>query len=181
MKKRRIVDTKELDVIIHRLSHQILERNPNIKNVCFIGLQRRGVFLAERLKKILDKKEGVKIPLGVLDTTLYRDDLRMSAVTAVARNTKIDFDINKKAIILCDDVLNTGRTIRAAMDELMDFGRPKSIQLVVLVDRGGRELPIQPDFVGKMIPTSANEKVRVHLKEVEPQDEIVLVQRSMND
>lgn len=177
MKKIRIVDRKDLSLIIERLAHQILERNKDIKHMCFIGLQRRGVFIAERIRKIIEKSEKVKIPMGVLDITLYRDDLALSAVTPVARNTRIDFDIAKKTIILVDDVLHTGRTIRAALDEIIEFGRPQCIQLAVLVDRGGRELPIQPDYIGKAIPTAAKEEIEVHLTELEKVDEIMLAKK----
>jgi len=177
MKKTRILDAKDLDIVIHRLANQVLENNKNIKNVCFIGIQRRGVYLAERIKSIIEKAEKIKIPFGVLDITLYRDDLALSSVTPEARNTRLDFDMNKKTIILVDDVLFTGRTIRAALDEIMDFGRPKSIQLVVLVDRGNRELPIKPDFTGKEILTSLKEHVELHLKEIDGKDELWLVRK----
>jgi len=175
MKKTRILDGKDLDIVIHRLAHQILEKNKSTKNLCFIGIQRRGVYLAERIKHIIERVEKAKIPFGVMDVTLYRDDLALSSVTPEARKTNLDFDINKKTVILVDDVLFTGRTIRAALDEIMDFGRPKSIQLVVLVDRGNRELPIKPDFTGKEITTSLKEHVKLHLRETDGKDELWLV------
>ncbi len=178
MKKTRILDSKDLAIVINRLAHQILEKNKNIKNLCIIGIQRRGVYLAERIKNIIEKVERVKVPFGVMDITLYRDDLALSSVTPEARKTHLDFDMNRKTLILVDDVFFTGRTIRAALDEIMDFGRPKCIQLVVLVDRGNRELPIKPDFTGKEITTSLKEHVELHLKEIDGKDELLLVKES---
>lgn len=160
-----------------RMSHEIIEKNKGTVGLCLLGIRTRGVFLAERLSNYIQKIDGNKVPVGILDITLYRDDLTLVSEQPVVRETKIDFDINEKKVILVDDVLYTGRTIRAALDELIDFGRPKSIQLAVLIDRGHRELPIRADYVGKNIPTAKNEIVEVRLQEQDPKDEVVIVER----
>lgn len=158
-----------------RIAHEILEKNKGTKDLCIIGIRTRGAILAQRLNLCLERIEGQSVPIGILDITLYRDDLTLVAASPVIHQTQIDFDITDKRVILVDDVLYTGRTIRAALDEIMDFGRPKTIQLVVLVDRGHREMPIRADFVGKNIPTSNNETVEVHLQEADGKDEVVIV------
>jgi len=142
--------------------------------LCLVGIRNRGVYLAERLAGCIRKIENKEVPVGILDITLYRDDLTLVASHPLVRKTEIDFDINDKILVLVDDVLYTGRTIRAALDALIDFGRPKSIQLAVLVDRGHRELPIRADYVGKNIPTAQNESVEVRLEEVDGKDEVVI-------
>jgi len=147
----------------------------DLKNLALVGIRRRGVELAARLRDILQKM-AFEIPLGILDITLYRDDLSAVAKQPVVRETQIQFDLDGKDILLVDDVLFTGRTIRAALSELVDFGRPKSIKLLALVDRGHRELPIQPDFTGEFIQTESNQSIEVRLKEVDGEDKIMLVE-----
>ena len=175
MKKKVLIDSKEIDRKILRIVHEIIERNSGVNNVAVIGIKTRGEFIGRRINKKLFKTEKKEVPFGTLDITLYRDDLRNSLNMPELKGTDINFDIDKLTIILVDDVLYTGRTIRAAIDAIMDLGRPSSIQLAVLVDRGLRELPIQPDFVGLEIETSNNEKIEVHLKEHDKKDEVVLL------
>lgn len=164
-----------------RIAHEIIEKNKGIDNLCLIGIRTRGAFLAERLNEYIKKIEGHSVPLGVLDITLYRDDLTLINSQPIIHETLIDFDINGKEIILVDDVLFTGRTIRAALDALIDFGRPANIQLAVLIDRGHRELPIRADYVGKNIPTSLDEDVQVKLKEKDDtEDEVCVRKRKAN-
>ncbi|MFH1779431.1 MAG: bifunctional pyr operon transcriptional regulator/uracil phosphoribosyltransferase PyrR [Candidatus Omnitrophota bacterium] len=175
--KAKIMDTEQLDKTLTRIAHEIIEKNKDIERIAIVGIRTRGAFLAERLaNKIKDigKKE---IRVGILDITLYRDDLTMIAEQPVVHKTEIDFDIQDKIIILVDDVLYTGRTIRCALDALIDFGRPRNIQLVVLIDRGHRELPIRADYVGKNIPTSQNEIVQVKIVEVDGVDEIIIQEK----
>jgi len=172
--KAKILNAEEIKRTLQRLAHQILESNPNLADIVLIGIQTRGVYLAKRIQAIFKETEGIDMPLGVLDITLYRDDLTTIGVRPVVKETKIDFDLTDKTVVLIDDVLFTGRTIRAALDELMDFGRPNAVTLLVLVDRGHRELPIRADFVGKNIPTSKNETVEVRLQELDGIDEVVI-------
>ncbi len=153
-----------------RIVHEIIEKNKGIKDLALVGIKRRGDFIACRIAERIKKSEGKKIPIGALDITLYRDDLQLVSEAPIIEGTDISFDISEKIIVLVDDVLYTGRTIRAAIEELLDFGRPKAIQLAVLVDRGHRELPIQADFVGKRVPTSKNEIVDVQIKEFDGKD-----------
>ncbi|MFH1359682.1 MAG: bifunctional pyr operon transcriptional regulator/uracil phosphoribosyltransferase PyrR [Candidatus Omnitrophota bacterium] len=175
MSDTKIMDQETIQRALKRLAHEILEKNKGLKDLCIIGIRTRGAILAERLNACLQEIEGESVPLGILDITLYRDDLTLIDSQPVVRETQIDFDINDKKVILVDDVLYTGRTIRAALDELIDFGRPANIQLVVLVDRGHRELPIRADYVGKNIPTSADQNVQVKLKETDNlEDEVVV-------
>lgn len=174
--KAKIVDSKGLERTVTRLAHEIIEKNKGTENIAIIGMRTRGVFLAERIVNKIEQIEGVKLPIGVLDATLYRDDFRRKLKQPKVQVTDIPFDIDNLNVILVDDVIYTGRTIRAALDALMDFGRPASIQLVVLVDRGHRELPIKPDIVGKNIPTSIGEEVRVKMMEIDNEDSIYLVQ-----
>lgn len=157
-----------------RIVHEIIEKNKGTKHLVLIGIKRRGDFIARRLAERIKKSEGKKIPLGALDITLYRDDLQLVSETPIIESTDITFDLSKKTIILVDDVLYTGRTIRAAMEEIFNFGRPKAIQLAVLVDRGHRELPIQADFVGKRVPTAKSEIVDVHVEEMDDEDCVLL-------
>ena len=178
--KGKILDQQGIERVLKRLSHQILEKNPVVESFCLIGIQRRGVFLAERMKRIIAEMEKTEVLSGIIDITLYRDDLTVIAPAPLVRETKIDFDINGKVVILVDDVLFTGRTIRAALDEIMDFGRPKRIELAVLVDRGHRELPVRPDFVGKNVPTSSEEVVEVRVKEIDEKDEVLLLEKQGN-
>jgi pyrimidine operon attenuation protein/uracil phosphoribosyltransferase len=158
-----------------RLAHEILEKNKGIKDLRLVGIRNRGAYLAKRLADCISGIEQGTIPVGILDITLYRDDLTLIAPQPVVHKTEIDFDITDKNIVLVDDVLYTGRTVRAALDALVDFGRPKSIQLVVLIDRGHRELPIRADYVGKNIPTAENETIDVRLLEVDGKDEVVII------
>jgi pyrimidine operon attenuation protein/uracil phosphoribosyltransferase len=174
--KARLVDAEGIRRTLTRLAHEIIERNRGSQNLAVVGMRTRGVFIAERLQKLIKEIEGEAVPLGVLDVTLYRDDFRLKFKQPQIQVTHIDFDIDEKNIILVDDVLYTGRTIRAALDALMDLGRPARIQLAVLVDRGHRELPIKPDFVGKNVPTSFGEEVRVRMAEHDGEDAIILVE-----
>lgn len=173
--KAKILDKETISRTLMRIAHEILERNKGTKDLCLVGIRNRGVYLAMRLAECIKKIEGVTVPVGILDITLYRDDLTLIASQPVVHKTEIDFDIADKNVVLVDDVLYTGRTIRAALDALMDFGRPKSIQLAVLIDRGHRELPMRADYAGKNIPTSQSETVEVRLQEVDGKDEVVIV------
>jgi pyrimidine operon attenuation protein/uracil phosphoribosyltransferase len=157
-----------------RIAHEILERNRGLEELALIGIRTRGVPIAKRLARAIHEISGHDVPTGALDITLYRDDLMRHPVAAqpVVRRTEIPFSIDDKRILLVDDVLYTGRTIRAALDALIEFGRPRSIQLVVLVDRGHRELPIKADYVGKNVPTSLSQSVHVHLSEIDGRDEV---------
>ncbi|MDD2927494.1 MAG: bifunctional pyr operon transcriptional regulator/uracil phosphoribosyltransferase PyrR [Candidatus Omnitrophica bacterium] len=155
----------------------MVERNTGIDNLCLVGIRNRGVYLAQRLAACIKNIEGQDVLTGSLDITLYRDDLALASGQPLVRKTEIDFDINAKNLVLVDDVLYTGRTVRAALDALVDFGRPKSIQLAVLVDRGHRELPVRADYAGKNIPTSKDETVEVRLEETEGRDEVVIIEK----
>ena len=169
-----ILAEEDIRRIIVRITHEIIEKNKGTKNIVMIGVKRRGDFVAQRIAEQIRKSEGKKIPIGAVDINLYRDDLQLVAEAPIIEGTDITFDINKKTVILVDDVLFTGRTIRAAIEEILDFGRPRVIQLAVLIDRGHRELPIQAEYVGKKLPTSMNEIVDVHLKEVDGVDRVML-------
>lgn len=162
--------------ILYRLSHQILEKNSAAGEVVLIGVQTRGVYLAKRIQQIIEEIDNFTVPLGVIDITLYRDDLTAIGPNPIVKETKISFDINDKIVILVDDVLFTGRTVRAALDEIMDFGRPRKVELLVFLDRGFRELPIRADYVGKNIPTSNKELVEVRLKEIDGEDEVLIME-----
>jgi pyrimidine operon attenuation protein/uracil phosphoribosyltransferase len=172
----KILDQKNFERTLIRLAHEILEKNKGAENLVLVGIRTRGEFLAKRIAKKIEEIEHRDISVGLLDITLYRDDLRDKLSQPILRGTDIPFDVSGRDIILIDDVLFTGRTIRAALDELVDMGRPASIQLAVLIDRGHRELPIRADFVGKNIPTSANEKVKVSMKEVDGEDGVNLIE-----
>ena len=171
---RTILDAPSLERTLIRISHEILEKNTGVENLALIGIQTRGVVLAQRLGREIKKIASREVPLGILDINLYRDDLTRVAEQPVIKKTEINFDLEGLTIVLVDDVLYTGRTIRSALDALVDFGRPKKIELAVLIDRGHRELPIRADFVGKNIPTQENEIVHVHLTETDKQDEVVV-------
>ena len=173
--KAKIIDKDGLDRTITRLAHEILERNRGSQNIVIIGMRTRGEFVARRIQVKIAQIDNTNPVLGVLDTTLYRDDFRMRLKQPQVSVTDITFDINERDIVLIDDVLYTGRTARAALDALMDLGRPNTIQLCVLVDRGHRELPIKADFVGKNIPTSINEEVQVRMVETDGEDAVYLV------
>ncbi len=174
----KLMDKDEIRRSLLRLSHQILEKNREIEDLVVIGIHRRGVTLAERISKMMEEIKGKKLPTGTLDITLYRDDLTRIAYQPVVRNTNILFPLDDKKVVLVDDVLYTGRTVRAAIDALIDFGRPKKIELVVLIDRGHRELPIRADYVGKNIPTSPGEMVEVKVEELDGTDEVLILKRT---
>ena len=171
----KIMDKESIRRALIRIAHEIVEKNKGIQDVCLVGIHARGAPLAERLNNCIKKIEGQSLPVGILDITLYRDDLTLVSTQPVVHETLIDFDISDKRIILVDDVLFTGRTIRAALDALIDFGRPANIQLAVLIDRGHRELPIRADYVGKNIPTSMNQSVEVLLSEIDHKEDKVIV------
>jgi pyrimidine operon attenuation protein / uracil phosphoribosyltransferase len=168
------MDADRMGRTLARIAHEILERNRGIEDLALVGIRTRGVPLARRLARMIRDITQIEIPTGALDITLYRDDLMRTAVGAqpVIHKTEIPFSIDDKRILLVDDVLYTGRTIRAALDALIEFGRPRAIQLVVLVDRGHRELPIKADYVGKNLPTSLSQSVQVHLVEIDGRDEV---------
>jgi pyrimidine operon attenuation protein/uracil phosphoribosyltransferase len=168
------MDADGIDRSLTRIAYELLEKNKGVEDMVLVGIQTGGVFLAGRLKQKISRIEGADVPMGVLDITLYRDDLRTSNKKPRLGKTDIPFSLDDKKIVLIDDVLFTGRTIRAAMDALIDFGRPKLIQLAVLIDRGHRELPIRADFVGKNLPSSLWEAVTVNLKEKSGRDEVII-------
>jgi pyrimidine operon attenuation protein/uracil phosphoribosyltransferase len=171
--KAQILDPVALDRALTRIAHEILEKNGGAAELAFVGLRTRGVTLAQRLAAKIARIDGATLPVGTLDITLYRDDLGLRGAPVV-RGTDIPFSIKDKTVVLVDDVLFTGRTVRAALDALIDLGRPKAIQLAVLIDRGHRELPIRPDYVGKNLPTSRRETVAVRLREHDGEDRVVI-------
>jgi pyrimidine operon attenuation protein / uracil phosphoribosyltransferase len=170
MSGRQIMTADEIRRAIVRISHELVEKQAGTAGLALVGIQRRGVPLARRLADAVDEHEGVRLPVGALDITFYRDDLSLIAQQPVVKGTELPSGIDGRTVVLVDDVLYTGRTIRAAMDALVDFGRPQAIRLAVLVDRGHRELPIRADHVGKNVPTSREEIVRVHLEETDGED-----------
>ncbi|UCG78108.1 MAG: bifunctional pyr operon transcriptional regulator/uracil phosphoribosyltransferase PyrR [Nitrospirota bacterium] len=169
-----LLDKSDMERAISRIAHEIIENNKGVVDVCLIGIQRGGVHMARRLSDRIDLIEGQKVQVGTLDIAMYRDDLDIRDEQPRIRRTDVPFDINGKVVILVDDVFFTGRSIRAAMDALMDIGRPAVIQLAVLIDRGHRELPIRADYAGKNIPTSKNETIEVVFKEDAGKDEVIL-------
>jgi pyrimidine operon attenuation protein / uracil phosphoribosyltransferase len=173
--QKKLLGADDIRRALARLAHEVVERNQGVESLVLVGLRTRGVPLARRLQRRILDFESAEVPLGELDVTLYRDDVYQRA-PRVLSPTSIPVDISDKTVVLVDDVLYTGRTIRAALDALIDLGRPRAIQLVCLVDRGHRELPIRPDYVGKNVPTSRHEKVAVRLQEVDGVDEVVLLQ-----
>lgn len=170
--KATVMDQKAIRQALRRISHEIVERNRNLDNVVLIGIRKRGVPLAGRLQTYLAEIERLKVPYGILDITLYRDDLAGREDQPAVHTTDVPFDLTAKHVVMVDDVLYTGRTTRAAMDALIDLGRPASIQLAVLIDRGHRELPIRADYVGKNVPTSHSEEVEVKLEEIDGVDRV---------
>lgn len=168
---------EDMDRVLRRIANEIVERNRGVEDLIILGIQRRGVHLASRIRDLLRESEGAKVPTGELDITLYRDDLAVLADDPVVHSTSIPVSVSGKKLLLVDDVLFTGRTVRAALDALMDLGRPGSVQLAILIDRGHRELPIQPDYLGKMVPTSKNEIVEVRVKELDKEDRVVICDR----
>jgi pyrimidine operon attenuation protein/uracil phosphoribosyltransferase len=180
-RKKKIMDRKKMHRAVIRLANEVIERNNGTEQLVIIGIRTRGVPLARRLAEELVSIEPQNLPFGILDITLYRDDLQRIDYQPIVRKTDISFDINNRKIILVDDVLNTGRTVRAALDELMDFGRPAAIQLVVLIDRGGRELPVHADFVGRTVMTFPDETVEVMLQEEDGEDAVYVSQIIYDD
>ena len=172
------MDARAIDRALTRIAHEIVEVNHGVENLAILGIQRRGVQLAERIVAEIERSGGSRPDIGVIDITLYRDDLESISDQAVVQETDIPFDVEGKVIVLVDDVLYTGRTVRAALNEIMDFGRPKRIQLAVLVDRGHREIPIRADFVGKNVPTSKNEQIKVKVEDLDGTWEVELIDRS---
>jgi len=172
---RTVMDAQEINRALTRVAHEVIEKNHGITNVALVGIRTGGVYLAKRLAKKLQEIEGTAVPVGELDITLYRDDLNARKEHPVLRKTDIPFDITHRKVILVDDVLFTGRTIRAAMDGLIDLGRPGEIQLAVLVDRGHRQLPIKATYVGKNLPTALEESVEVYLEEAGTPDRVALL------
>ena len=170
--KASLLDENAIRRALTRLSHEIIEKNKGVEDIVLVGIKRRGYPLAERLSEFIEKFEGVKIPVASVDITLYRDDLTNVSDTPNLNDTKIDVDIRGKKVIIVDDVLYTCRTVRAAIDAIMDQGRPEFIQLAVLVDRGHKELPIRADYVGKNIPTSKDEIIKVQIKEIDGTDSV---------
>lgn len=174
--KSKVLDKEAMRKTLIRIAHEIVEKNKEAKDICLIGIVKRGTYLAQRIAQTIKEITAQEVPVGLLDINLYRDDLSLASEQPVIHKTEIDFDINDKIVILVDDVLYTGRTIRCALDALIDFGRPKVIRLAVLVDRGHREIPVRADYAGKNIPTSKKESVEVHLEEVDGKDEVVIME-----
>lgn len=172
--KAQVLDEPGIDRALTRIAHEILERAGGADGLALVGIRTRGVSLARRIAQRLETIEGTKVPVGALDITLYRDDLGLKSEMPVLRGTDIPFPVAGKTVVLVDDVLYTGRTIRAALDAIIDLGRPRMIQLAVLIDRGHRELPIRPDYVGKNLPTARREIVQVFLREHDGQDRVVI-------
>ncbi len=174
MQKTEIMDESAISRAITRISHEIIEKNKGIESLVLIGIQRRGIPLARRIADKIKSVENNEIPVGILDITLYRDDLSLLNEHPVINGTEIDFDIKNKKVVLVDDVIYTGRTVRAAIDAIMDINRPQMIQLAVLIDRGHRELPIRADYVGKNVPTSRSEIVHVNLVEIDGENSVTI-------
>lgn len=177
MSEKQILSADDIRRAVTRVAHEIAERNEGVHNVVLVGIRRRGVPLAHRIASTMADFEGTKVPVGVLDITLYRDDLALRNPAPIVRSTDIPFDVSDRTVVLVDDVLYTGRTIRAALDALSDFGRPERIQCAVLVDRGHRELPIRADFVGKNVPTSRDEQIETRLEEIDEDGDGVYILR----
>src|SRR5882757_4337983 len=175
--KKQLMSASEMDRTLVRLAHEILEKSGDLNRLAFVGIKRRGVPLAQRLAEKIGALENMKVPVGVLDINLYRDDLSTVGERPVLNAKQIDFPVAGKDIVLVDDVLYTGRTIRAALDALFDHGRPARVQLLVLIDRGFRELPIEARYVGRLIQTSANEIIEVKFQEIDSQEKVLLVER----
>jgi pyrimidine operon attenuation protein/uracil phosphoribosyltransferase len=175
MLSKQIVQTeKDIEVSLNQICDQVLKRNPRLAGMVLVGIRTGGVFLAERLRQKLLQKKGIDLPTGIIDITLYRDDWTRLSETPEVKKAEIHFSIEDKHVLLVDDVLFTGRTIRAAIDALLDLGRPRRVELAVLVDRGHRELPIQADYVGKMLETSRQDSINVELKELAGVDQVVI-------
>jgi pyrimidine operon attenuation protein/uracil phosphoribosyltransferase len=175
--KKQLMSASEIDRTLVRLAHEILEKTTDLDRLAFVGIKRRGVPLAERLAAKIQSLEGLKVPVGILDINLYRDDLSVVAERPILHARQIDFPVVGKDIVLMDDVLYTGRTIRSALDALFDHGRPARVQLLVLIDRGHRELPIEARYVGRMVQTTENEIIEVKIREIDGQEKVMLVER----
>lgn len=180
MSEKILLNASDIERALIRIAHEILERNKGAANIAFVGIKTRGVPLAQRMAGIIQDMEHIAIPVGSLDITLYRDDVSSLGFKHIVQQTFVPFDITDKQVILVDDVFYTGRSIRAALDALMDLGRPETIQLAVLIDRGHRELPIRADFVGKNIPTAHTEEIKVFLTETDEVDRVVVVKQEGN-
>ncbi len=174
IEKAKIMSADEMARAVRRMAHEVLEENRGIENLVILGVQRRGVSLARMLGEAIEQVEGTAVPIGALDITFYRDDLSTLGPAPQVAHTEMPFDVTDRKVILVDDVLYTGRTVRAALDEIMDWGRPRAIMLAVLIDRGHRELPIRPDFVGKNVPTSQKEIIKVKVQEFDEAEEVVV-------
>lgn len=177
--KNTILDAKQMARIIRRMAGEIVERNRDLDELLLVGIRTRGVPLAEKVAEEIERLEGSKVPVGVLDITLYRDDLSTIAAQPQVKGSHLPRPIDDCIVVLCDDVLYTGRTVRAALDELIDYGRPKGVQLAVLVDRGHRELPIQADFVGKKVPTSQSEVIEVSFESTDGSEQVRILDRGL--
>jgi pyrimidine operon attenuation protein / uracil phosphoribosyltransferase len=177
MPEKILLNSSDIERALVRIAHEIVERNKGAGNIAFVGIKTRGVPIAQRLASIIQDMEHVATPVGSLDISLYRDDVSSLSFKHVVQQTYVPFDITNKQVILVDDVFYTGRSIRAALDALMDLGRPETIQLAVLIDRGHRELPIRADFVGKNIPTARTEEIKVYLSETDAVDRVAVVQK----
>ena len=173
--KSQIMDKDQMERSLQRMAHEIIEQNRGLEKIRLVGIRSRGVPLAERLSSYLKLISNQEVPVGILDITLYRDDLSTISHQPVIKGSAVDFDIEDAVVVLVDDVLYTGRTVRAAIEALMDFGRPKQIQLAVLIERGHRELPIKADYVGKNVPTSKEEIIKVSLEEIDGEDSVKIV------
>jgi pyrimidine operon attenuation protein/uracil phosphoribosyltransferase len=178
VRKAKIMDADRMERAIVRMAHEIAETERDLNELALIGIRTRGVPLAERLARTIEKNEGIRPATGSLDITLYRDDLSTVAAQPLLRKTDLTFDIKPRIVVLCDDVLYTGRTIRAALDGLIDYGRAKAIRLAVLIDRGHRELPIEANYVGKRVPTSSRELIQVMFQEIDGVDETWIMERA---
>jgi pyrimidine operon attenuation protein/uracil phosphoribosyltransferase len=185
--QRIVLDAEQVARTLSRIAHEIIERNDDLESVALVGIHTRGVPLAQRLRRLVDERSGVELELGQLDITFHRDDVHVRSGSAprraqpIVRDTKLEFELEGRTVILVDDVLYTGRTIRAAIDALIEYGRPDRVQLAVLADRGHRELPIRPDYVGKNLPTARGDRVQVELNEIDEIDRVVLVTEGSTD
>ncbi|HEY7369484.1 MAG TPA: bifunctional pyr operon transcriptional regulator/uracil phosphoribosyltransferase PyrR [Thermoanaerobaculia bacterium] len=177
VQKARILDAERIARMVDRMAHEMAERQKDLPDLAFIGIRTRGVPLASRLAKSLGDLVGQEFPVGTLDITLYRDDLSLVAPQPLLKKTEIDFDVTGRTIVLCDDVLYTGRTIRAALDGIIDLGRPRALRLAVLIDRGHREFPIEANYVGKSVPTSSREVIKVMFQETDGHDEVWILEK----
>jgi pyrimidine operon attenuation protein/uracil phosphoribosyltransferase len=182
-----LLDAEQVARTLSRIAHEIIERNDDLESVALVGIHTRGVPLAQRLRRLVEERSGVELELGQLDITFHRDDVHVRSGTAprrpqpVVRDTRLEFELEGRTVILVDDVLYTGRTIRAAIDALIEYGRPERVQLAVLADRGHRELPIRPDYVGKNLPTARGDRVQVELNEIDEIDRVILVAEAGTD